>query len=305
MAVLAMLLLLANPAAAATATMPTSASAKTRGGEWKKKMSFADQMLAGSASRGTAQSLLFPLDVMRTRAQVKGLKCALTPNTFLKGLPPQATLGIPAGALQFAAYESAKDQFAKAKMTGALPEVLSGAIGALAASTFLVPQEVLKQRIQAGIYPNVVSGIKTLMKTEGPKGLYKGYFAQVSRDVPSFALSLMCFAQTKEFFKQCTSRAPDTHENLAIGAFSGMSVAVIMTPVDVVKTRVMTGGAEGGIIKTVATILEKEGAATFMKGVAQRVCYLAPFSAMMLNLFELYGKKIVSAKTGVPVTELK
>ena len=105
-----------------------------------------------------AQTVLHPIDVARTRLQAKGVQMVFTPKTFLKGITPQFVLAFPAGALQFAAYEAAKDMFAKAKMVGAFPEVISGALGALGASIIRVPQEVLKQRVQADIYPNAFSG---------------------------------------------------------------------------------------------------------------------------------------------------
>lgn len=278
---------------------------KQAAGAWKDQMSFTDRMAAGSAARGVAQTCLHPIDVMRTRLQAKGVTSKLTPQTFLKGLTPQFTLAIPAGALQFAAYEWAKDQFSKAGMAGALPEVVCGAVGALGASVIRVPQEVLKQRIQADIYPNVISGFTTLMKTEGPAGLYKGYFATISRDVPWNALSFMFFGQAKGLFRSLTGRSPDTQENLVLGALSGMTAAVIMTPVDVVKTRLMTGGATGGIAGTFNAILKDEGAAVLMKGVVPRVCFLAPLAAMTLSLYERFGKEIVSRKTGVPLALLQ
>merc|ERR1719217_1458613 len=78
-----------------------------------------------------------------------------------------------------------------------------------------------------------------------------------------------------------------------------MNAAVIMTPVDVVKTRLMTGGATGGIAGTFNAILKDEGAAVLMKGVVPRVCFLAPLAAMTLSLYERFGKEIVSRKTGV------
>ena len=78
-----------------------------------------------------------------------------------------------------------------------------------------------------------------------------------------------------------------------------------MTPVDVVKTRLMTGGAEGGIIGTFSAILKEEGAATLMKGVVPRVCFLAPLAALTLSLYEGFGKQLVSQRTGVPVAELR
>jgi solute carrier family 25 S-adenosylmethionine transporter 26 len=247
---------------------------------------------------------LHPIDVARTRLQAKGVKMAFTPQTFLKGVGPQFTLAFPAGALQFAAYEWAKDKFAQAQMVGGLPEMTCGAIGALAASVIRVPQEVLKQRIQADIYPNIISGLKTVLSTDGPAGLYKGYLATISRDVPWNALSFMFFGQAKQFFKETTGRAPDTQENLVLGALSGMTAAVIMTPVDVVKTRLMTGGASGGIIDTFNSILKDEGAGVLMKGVVPRVAFLAPLAAMTLSFYEYFGKRIISSKTGIPIADL-
>ena len=106
-----------------------------------------------------------------------------------------------------------------------------------------VPQEVLKQRVQVDIYPNAAVGFVKMVQDNGVGAFYKGYVATVSRDVPWYALSFMFFAQAKSIFKKVTGDAPTTDQNLALGALSGMTAAVIMTPVDVVKTRLMTGGA--------------------------------------------------------------
>jgi len=77
-----------------------------------------------------------------------------------------------------------------------------------------------------------------------------------------------------------------------------------MTPVDVVKTRLMTGGATGGIVGVMQKILEEEGAATLMKGVLPRVVFLAPLAAMTLSLYEAFGKELVSRRLKVPVADL-
>lgn len=275
-----------------------------RGANWKGKMLFSERLIAGSCARGVAQTCLHPIDVARTRLQAKGLTMAWTPRTFIKGITPQFVGAFPAGALQFASYEWAKDRCADAKFGGALSEMLCGAVGALGASIVRVPQEVLKQRVQADIYPNAVAGFSTLMKSEGPRGFYKGYLATISRDVPWNALSFMFFGQAKKAFKNAVGRVPSTEENLGLGAVSGMAAAVIMTPVDVVKTRLMTGGASGGIGQTFKTILKDEGAATLMKGVVPRVMYLAPLAAVTLSLYEAFGKKLVSKRLDIPVLEM-
>lgn len=196
-------------------------------GSWKDQMLFRERLVAGSAARGVAQSVLHPIDVARTRLQAKGVSMTFTPNTFVKGIAPQFWLAFPAGALQFAAYEAGKDAFAKIGRAGAGAEVVCGALGALGASVIRVPQEVLKQRVQADIYPNAFKGAVTLLQTEGPAGLYKGYLATISRDVPWNALSFMFFAQAKQAFFKATGHRPGTNENLVLGALSGMTAAVI------------------------------------------------------------------------------
>jgi solute carrier family 25 S-adenosylmethionine transporter 26 len=272
---------------------------------WKSRMLFRERLIAGSSARGVAQTFLHPIDVMRTRLQAKGVAMTLNPKVFAKGIVPQSVLAVPAGALQFMFYEGTKDFFEKIKFVGDVPEMLAGAIGALGASVIRVPQEVLKQRVQADIYPNAFKGAQMLLKADGPMGFYKGYLATVSRDVPWNALSFMFFGQAKGMFKKLKGRAPTTEENLALGAIAGMTAAVIMTPVDVVKTRLMTGGASGGIVGTFNAILAEEGAAVLMKGVVPRVMFLAPLAAMTLSLYEGFGKQLVSKRTGIPVADLQ
>jgi solute carrier family 25 S-adenosylmethionine transporter 26 len=282
----------------------TEAAAAAKPKSWKDQMLFTERLVAGASARGVAQTFLHPIDVARTRLQAKGVAMQFTPQTFIKGVAPQFFLAFPAGALQFASYEFCKAKAAVVGVTGGLAEILCGAAGALGASVIRVPQEVLKQRVQADIYPNAAVGLKKILSTDGIGGFYKGYFATISRDVPWNALSFMFFAQFKGLFKDITGKAPSTEENLALGATAGMVAAVIMTPVDVVKTRLMTGGATGGIVGVMQKILEEEGAATLMKGVLPRVVFLAPLAAMTLSLYEAFGKELVSRRLKVPVADL-
>ena len=183
--------------------------AKKGDSDWKSKMLFREQLIAGSAARGCAPTCLHPIDVLRTRLQAKGLETKLSASTFAKGIAPQFLFAFPAGALQFAAYEWSKARLATLKIVGAGAEISCGAIGAIAASVIRVPQEVLKQRCQADIYPNALKGMQLLL-ADGPGAFYKGYFATISRDVPWNALSFMFFAQAKSVYKKITGEAPNS-----------------------------------------------------------------------------------------------
>jgi len=85
---------------------------------------------------------------------------------------------------------------------------------------------------------------------------------------------------------------------------AGMTAAVIMTPIDVVKTRLMTGGASGGIAGTFTAIIRDEGAATLMKGVVPRVAFLAPLAALTLSFYEAFAKTLVAKRLDVPAADL-
>ena len=75
-------------------------------------------------------------------------------------------------------------------------------------------------------------------------------------------------------------------------------------PLDVVKTRLMTGGASGGIAGTFKAIIADEGAATLMKGVVPRVAFLAPLAALTLSLYEAYARELVGRRLGVAPASL-
>ena len=153
-----------------------------------------------------------------------------------------------------------------------------------------VPQEVLKQRVQADIYPNAAVGFVKMVQDNGVGAFYKGYVATVSRDVPWNALSFMFFAQAKSIFKKVTGDAPTTDQNLALGALSGMTAAVIMTPIDVVKTRLMTQAAVvgavpyTGVVDCVSTMLRTEGPGIFLAGIRPRMAYMGPLWALQFGL---------------------
>ncbi|CDF34999.1 similar to solute carrier protein [Chondrus crispus] len=266
-------------------------------------------MAAGAIARGVAQTVLHPVDVVRTRLQARGVSSSWRPSVFIKGVVPQISLAIPAGAMQFLAFEAAKEKLAQLLPDDSFAQVrvlLAGAAGALAAASFRIPQEVLKQRIQADIYPNVLVALRETLGKQGVLSLYKGSVATISRDVPWNALSFLFHAQGKKIFANVKGRAPRNDENLAVAGVAGAVAAIIMTPVDVVKTRIMTqrvGAAVqySGIIATLQKIVAEEGAGTLMKGVLPRIVFLAPLAGITFSVYEAVAKNIRQRKAAEAV----
>ncbi|PXF45645.1 putative S-adenosylmethionine carrier 2, chloroplastic [Gracilariopsis chorda] len=271
------------------------------------QLTFQEKMLAGAIARCVAQTVLHPIDVLRTRLQAKNVGSVFNASVFVKGIIPQITLAIPAGAIQFLAFESAKE-----KLTKLIPDekfsqtriLLAGALGALVAASCRVPQEVLKQRIQAGIYPDMAVALRETVGKHGLGALYKGSVATISRDVPWNALSFMFHGQGKKIFKNSRGRDPANDENLAIAGVAGAIAAVIMTPIDVVKTRIMTQQAGStvykGVMSTFQTIVREEGAGTLMKGVIPRIVFLAPLAGITFSVYEAVAANIKKRKSQPP-----
>ncbi|KAJ1634855.1 mitochondrial carrier domain-containing protein [Pavlovales sp. CCMP2436] len=258
------------------------------------ELTFVERLIAGSIARTVAQTVLHPLDTLRTRAQAKKRGQAAAPEplprTLVRGIIPQVLLAGPAGAVQFATLEFARSQLTPLLPSAAAVNLLAAACGALAASSVRVPQENLKQPVQAGTFPSAYACLQSLLP-QGPGRFYRGLQSTVLRDVPWNALSF-CFLRLITAGLAgfgCTGPAFD----FASGMLGGAIAAVLLTPFDVAKTRLMTQTAEAGVqpykgaFSTIARVAKEEGPSALMSGVVPRVLYLAPLASIVYSVFDL------------------
>ena len=88
---------------------------------------------------------------------------------------------MPGTALFFSAYEPAKRRLEP--KFGAAGVALSATLGDCCACLVRVPTEVLKQRMQVGQSASIVEALRHAVR-ESPLGLYRGFFAMISREIP-------------------------------------------------------------------------------------------------------------------------
>ena len=60
-----------------------------------------------------------------------------------------------------------------------------------------IPCEVLKQRLQAGMYDDVATAWRCTLAEEGPRGLFRGTTATLFREVPFYVLGMLVYLQIK------------------------------------------------------------------------------------------------------------
>lgn len=267
--------------------------------------------LAGGLSCALSTSLMHPLDTMKTRVQASTLSfpelISKLPQIGYRGLYRGS---IPAIIGQFSSHGLRTGFFEASKMllthmAPTLPEIqvqsLASLIGTVLGTASRIPCEVLKQRLQAGIFDNVGAAIIGTWEQDGLKGFFRGTGATLCREVPFYVAGMGLYAEAKKVAQQLVNRELEPWETLAVGALSGGLAAVVTTPFDVMKTRMMT--APPGVPTTMTaiafTILKQDGPLGLFKGAVPRFFWIAPLGAMNFAGYELARKAMDRADDNV------
>eukprot|EP00271_Cylindrocystis_brebissonii_P008947 TRINITY_DN23505_c0_g1_i1.p1 TRINITY_DN23505_c0_g1~~TRINITY_DN23505_c0_g1_i1.p1 ORF type:complete len:402 (-),score=65.13 TRINITY_DN23505_c0_g1_i1:656-1861(-) len=254
--------------------------------------SIVEGLIAGATAGVTVETALYPIDTIKTRLQAA---VAGTPIDFSKQLYKGVggnLLGVlPASAIFVGVYEPAKQ-----RLMQMLPENLSvaahlsaGALGGLAASLVRVPTEVVKSRMQLGHFASPFVAVQSILAKEGARNLYAGYSAFLLRDLPFDALQFAIYEQLKIAGKSSMKRDLSDPEMALAGAFAGSLTGAITTPLDVIKTRLMTQGSTGrylGVIDCVRKTIAEEGMSAMCKGMGPRVIWIGIGGSIFFGVLE-------------------
>jgi solute carrier family 25 S-adenosylmethionine transporter 26 len=152
-----------------------------------KEPAFRVALIAGGVAGTSVDMALFPLDTVKTRMQSGDFYRSGGFRGVYNGVFAAAAGSAPGAALFFSTYETVKQKLTKRVE----PEyhawcyMMSSACGEVAACWIRVPTENVKQKIQAGIYPNLHECIRGISRSsKGYRAFYKGYTATVSREIP-------------------------------------------------------------------------------------------------------------------------
>ena len=129
----------------------------------------------------------------------------------------------------------------------------AAAFGEVAACVTRVPVEVIKQRRQAGFHNSSLYIVRTILKTEGVSGLYRGYLTTVYREIPFSFIQFPLWEGAKSWWSEKQERPVSPWQSAVCGALSGGIAAALTTPLDVAKTRIML--ADRGSIESDGKLL--------------------------------------------------
>ncbi|KAG7998645.1 hypothetical protein I3843_01G268100 [Carya illinoinensis] len=258
--------------------------------------------LAGGLSCALSCALMHPVDTIKTRVQAS----TLTFPEIISKLPQIGARGVYRGSIpailgQFSSHglRTGICEASKLVLINVAPTVPDIQVQSLSSfcSTFLgtavrIPCEVLKQRLQAGIFDNVGEAIVGTWQQDGLKGFFRGTGATLCREVPFYVAGMGLYAESKKVVQQLLGRDLEPWETIAVGALSGGLAAVVTTPFDVMKTRMMTApqGRSISMSMVAFSILRHEGPLGLFKGAVPRFFWIAPLGAMNFAGYELARK---------------
>lgn len=142
-------------------------------------------------------------------------------------------------------YELAQQQLGKLlneKELLGLRHPIAGSIAGLFGSLVKVPVDVVKKRVQAGIYPNVLQAIKSIAsegssskiayRASSVSNFYAGWRSSMLYDVPYNAVQFTVLESVKRAVHTIKrKRTLGQAEHVVVGALTGMITSVITEPV--------------------------------------------------------------------------
>uniref|UniRef100_A0A8V0ZSH0 Solute carrier family 25 member 12 n=1 Tax=Gallus gallus TaxID=9031 RepID=A0A8V0ZSH0_CHICK len=281
---------------------------------WLQVAESAYRFTLGSIAGAVGATAVYPIDLVKTRMQNQRSTGSVVgelmyKNSFdcfkkvlrfegffglYRGLLPQLIGVAPEKAIKLTVNDFVRDKFTKKDGSIPLPaEILAGGCAGASQVIFTNPLEIVKIRLQ--VAGEITTGPRvsalSVMKDLGLLGLYKGAKACFLRDIPFSAIYFPVYAHSKLMLADENGHVGGLNL-LAAGAIAGVPAASLVTPADVIKTRLQVAARAGqttysGVIDCFGKILREEGPSAFWKGAAARVFRSSPQFGVTLVTYEL------------------
>ncbi|KAH8762459.1 mitochondrial carrier domain-containing protein [Diaporthe sp. PMI_573] len=183
----------------------------------------AESFLAGAAAGAAATAATYPLDLLRTRFAAQGsddrvytsLRRAVAQigrdegaRGFFRGLAPALGQIVPFMGMFFAAYEALRPPLAGLDLPFGGGDAVAGTLASVASKTGVFPLDTVRKRIQVQgptraryVHKNIPDYIglgtfgtmRSILRTEGTRGLYRGLTVSLLKAAPASAVTVWTY----------------------------------------------------------------------------------------------------------------
>jgi solute carrier family 25 protein 38 len=222
----------------------------------------------GAVSALVACTALQPLDVLKTRLQqpqqqqqsVGKRLSLLSQCTFIirnegvlalwKGLTPTLLRNVPGSAVYFLLLQQSKKYSSGSNFDNLL---LVGSFSRVVAGTLVMPLTVIKTQYESTLYQHhsILEAFRTIIRTNGFRGLFAGFYATVLRDAPYAGIYISLYEHLKQKLERvwvtdegytvtttaATTTTTTTMITLVSSSIAGFTACLVTHPFDVLRTR--------------------------------------------------------------------
>ncbi|XP_004854225.1 S-adenosylmethionine mitochondrial carrier protein isoform X1 [Heterocephalus glaber] len=255
---------------------------------------FVVSLVAGGVAGASVDLILFPLDTIKTRLQSpQGFERAGGFRGIYAGVPSTAIGSFPNAAAFFLTYEYVKWFLHIDSSSYWMPvkHMLAASAGEVVACLIRVPSEVVKQRAQVSASSRTFQIFSNILHEEGIQGLYRGYKSTVLREIPFSLVQFPLWEYLKALWSWRQDHAVDSWQSAVCGAFAGGFAAVITTPLDVAKTRIMlakagSNTASGNVFSALQGVWRSQGFTGLFAGVFPRMAAISLGGFIFLGAYD-------------------
>jgi dicarboxylate transporter 10 len=171
----------------------------------------------------------------------------------------------------------------------------SGFLGGIAGN----PADIMNVRMQNDAshppaerrnYKNAIEGLTRMVKEEGAHSLFRGVWPNSIRAVLMTASQLASYDIFKSELLRRTSMGDNLYTHFTASFMAGFVATTVCSPVDVIKTRIMSAQTKESVVTLLMRITANEGFTWMFKGWVPSFIRLGPHTIATFMFLEQHKK---------------
>ncbi|KAI0124506.1 mitochondrial dicarboxylate carrier [Hypoxylon sp. NC0597] len=267
----------------------------------------------GGSASSFAACVTHPLDLVKVRLQLRsGDAPKNMSGTFMHIVRTQGPTGLYNGltasllrqmtysTVRFGVYEELKTRYTPEGTKPSLPLLIglstfSGFLGGISGNAADVTNVRMQQDAalppaQRRGYKHGLDGMFRMLREEGVKSWFRGVWPNSTRAALMNASQLATYDTFKTMLITYTPLGDTTTTHFASSLLAGFMATTICSPVDVIKSRVMSTSHKQGIAHLLREIYAKEGVTWMFKGWVPAFLRLGPQTICTFLFLEAHRK---------------
>ncbi|KAK3028325.1 hypothetical protein RJ639_037787 [Escallonia herrerae] len=261
----------------------------------------------------------YPLDTLRVRQQhssntgsafniLRNVVASDGPLALYRGMAAPLASVTFQNAMVFQIYAILSRAFDSSASSADPPSYRGVALGGVGTgaiqSLMLTPVELMKIRLQlqrkihdktqqADSYKGPTSVARHILRTEGLRGIYRGFSITILRDSPSHGVYFWTYEYIREqFHPGCRKSGQESFRTMLVaGGLAGVASWVCCYPLDVVKTRLQAQSQSSsptydGIVDCFRKSVQKEGYGVLWRGLGTAVARAFVVNGAIFTAYE-------------------